>query len=60
MMQADTPMPGEDPGALIEDLPNDLDPAITADVESDPQPMPKPAIPEEDDPAVRDTEQQPT
>ena len=37
MTQADTPMPGEDPGALIEDVPGEVDPVITADIEDDPQ-----------------------
>ncbi len=51
MTHADTPMPGEDPGALIEE-----------DIETNPQPQsqPHPDIPEEDDPAVKNTEQQPT
>ncbi|GAA0257698.1 hypothetical protein [Methylorubrum aminovorans] len=51
MTQADTPMPGEDPGALIEE-----------DNQGNPQPAPQPHadIPEEDDPAAKDTEQQPT
>ncbi|WP_187278406.1 hypothetical protein [Methylobacterium sp. WL64] len=49
MIQADTPMPGEDPGALIED-PSRLD-------EIEPS---KPTVPEEDDPDVKDTEVQPT
>ena len=60
MTHADTPMPGEDPGALIEDEPAEVDPVITADIEDDPQQQPKPAIPEEDDPAIEETEQQPT
>lgn len=51
MIQADTPMPGEDPGALIED-PSRLD-------EIEPS-KPKPDVPEEDDPEVKDTEVQPT
>lgn len=50
MTQADTPMPGEDPGALIED------PARLDEIE----PSPKPGVPEEDDPEVEDTEVQPT
>lgn len=50
MMQADTPMPGEDPGTLIED-PSRLDEI---------EPSPKPSVPEEDDPEVKDTEIQPT
>ncbi|MCJ2101949.1 hypothetical protein [Methylobacterium sp. E-046] len=62
MSQADTLMPGEDPGALIED-PSRLD-----EIESpkgdgskdDPTSLPTPNVPEEDDPAVRDTEQEPT
>lgn len=49
MSHADTPMPGEDPGALIED-PSRLD-------EIEP---PKPTVPQEDDPEVEDTEVQPT
>ncbi|MCJ2056818.1 hypothetical protein MKL09_09655 [Methylobacterium sp. J-048] len=49
MTHADTPMPGEDPGALIED-PSRLD-AI--------EPLPKPTVPAEDDPEVEDTEVQP-
>ena len=52
MDQADTPMPGEDPGALIED-PSRLD-------EIEPSPKPETSVPEEDDPAVTDTEVQPT
>ena len=44
MIQADTPMPGEDPGALIED-PSRLDEI---------EPPPKPTVPEEDDPAVEE------
>ena len=50
MMQADTPMPGEDPGALIED-PSRLDEI---------EPSPKPTVPEEDDSEIKDTEVQPT
>jgi hypothetical protein len=50
MVQADTPMPGEDPGALIED-PSRLDEI---------EPPPKPTVPEENDPDVKDTEVQPT
>ncbi|TXM72330.1 hypothetical protein FV226_12395 [Methylobacterium sp. WL12] len=60
MNHADTPMPGEDPGALIED-PTRLDevvPASEEDIEADPQPQP--TVPVEDDPAVKDTEVQPT
>ncbi|WP_162559817.1 hypothetical protein [Methylobacterium radiodurans] len=49
MTIADTPMPGEDPGALIEE-----------DSEGNPLPPPQADVPEEDDPAVKDTEQQPT
>jgi hypothetical protein len=52
MTQADTPMPGEDPGALIED-PSRLD-------EIEPSPKPDTTVPEEDDPEVRKTEVQPT
>ena len=52
MMHADTPMPGEDPGALIED-PSRLD-------EIEPAPKPDATVPEEDDPAVKETEVQPT
>ncbi|MCJ2010826.1 hypothetical protein [Methylobacterium sp. J-092] len=60
MTHADTPMPGEDPGALIED-PARLDevvPATEEDIEADPQPQPN--VPTEDDPEVKDTEVQPT
>ena len=60
MTRADTPMPGEDPGALIEDLPNDLDPATEPDTQGHPPSQPKPVIPEEDDPAIEETEGQPT
>lgn len=49
MTQSGTAQPGEDPGALIEE-----------DIESNPQPQPQADVPEEDDPAVKDTEQQPT
>jgi len=49
MTLANTPMPGEDPGALIEE-----------DIGGNPQPQPQSDAPEEDDPAVKDTEQQPT
>ncbi|SFM56055.1 hypothetical protein [Methylobacterium pseudosasicola] len=49
MTQADTPMPGEDPGALIED-PSRLDEIEPA----------KPTVPDEDDPVVEDTAVQPT
>lgn len=49
MTHADTPMPGEDPGALVED-----------DSEGGPPPEPHAEVPEEDDPAVKDTERQPT
>jgi hypothetical protein len=52
MTLADTPMPGEDPGALIED-PSRLD-------EIEPTPKPEAEVPEEDDPEVKDTEVQPT
>lgn len=52
MTMADTPMPGEDPGALIED-PSRLD-----DIE--PPPRTEPTVPEEDDPEVKETEVQPT
>lgn len=51
MTHADTPMPGEDPGALIEE---------DDQGNSQPQPQPHADIPEEDDAAVKDTEQQPT
>jgi hypothetical protein len=50
MRDADTPMPGEDPGALIED-PSRLDEI---------EPAPEASVPEEDDPKVKDTEVQPT
>jgi hypothetical protein len=46
---ADTPMPGEDPGALIEE-----------DGAGNPLPPPRADPPEEDDPAVEDTEHRPT
>jgi hypothetical protein len=52
MIQADTPMPGEDSGALIED-PSRLD-------EIEPPPQPAPTVPVEDDPEVKRTEVQPT
>ena len=52
MIQADTPMPGEAPGALIEDH-SRLD-------EIEPPPKSEPTVPEEDDPEVKDTEVQPT
>lgn len=52
MTQADTPMPGEDPGALVED-PSRLD-------EIEPTPKPKSEVPQKDDPGVKDTEVQPT
>lgn len=48
MMKTDTPMPGEDPGALIED-PSRLD-------EIEPSPKSEPRVPEEDDPKVKGTE----
>lgn len=51
MTQADTPMPGEDPGALIEE-PSRLD-------EIEP-PKPEPTVSPEDDPEGRDSEGQPT
>lgn len=60
MIHADTPMPGEDPGALIEDTPTEVDPVITPDIEDDPQQHPKPAVPREDDLAIEETERQPT
>lgn len=52
MAMADTPMPGEDPGALIED-PSRLD-------EIEPSPKTKTTVPEEDNPEVKETEVQPT
>lgn len=52
MTMADTPMPGEDPGALIED-PSRLD-------EIEPPPRTEPTVPEEDNPEVKETEVQPT
>jgi hypothetical protein len=52
MIDADTPMPGEDPGALIED-PSRLDELETA-------PETEKTVPEDDDPKVRETEVQPT
>ncbi len=52
MSDADNADAGEDPGALIED-PARLD-------EIEPSPKPEPAVPEEDDPKVKDTEGQPT
>ena len=53
---ADTPMPGEDPGALIEDEPGNRDPVIDPDSESDPQP----GISADADPAVEETERRTT
>ncbi|MEN3209829.1 hypothetical protein PUR23_07200 [Methylorubrum populi] len=51
MTQANTPMPGEDPGALIEE-----------DIEGNPQLQPEPQadVPEYDDPTIKDAKQQPT
>lgn len=51
MTPADSPMPGEDPGALIED-PSRLD-------EIEPS-KPSPAVPNENNPEVEDIEGQPT
>lgn len=61
MNAADTPMPGEDPGTLLED-PGDgeLDPATELDIEANPQPEPDSSLPPEDDSNVKGTEQQPT
>ena len=56
MPHADTPMPGEDPGALIEETPSEVDPVITPVIEDDPQQRPKPGGPREGDPAIEETE----
>lgn len=60
-MQSDTPQPGEDPGTLIEDEPG-IEPASDAEIEADPQPQPelKPLVPQDDNPEVEETEEQPT
>ena len=59
MIQADTPMPGEDPGALIEEpRDDDLDPTIGEDIETNPQPRPMPV--KDETPGADATEQQRT
>ena len=62
MSVADTPMPGEDPGALIQDQPDRKpDPATELDIEANPQPEPDSSLPpEDDDPEIEKTERQPT
>ena len=44
MTSADSPMPGEDPGALIEDPSrlDEIEPPTEVEIESDPQPQPRP------------------
>ena len=59
MTQAGTPRPGEDPGTLIEDEP-DTQPVSDEEIESDPEPLPKPCSPREGGPDIEDTQQQPT
>ena len=50
MSAADTPMPGEDPGALIEDeADRKPDPVTELDIEANPQPEPDSSLPPEDD-----------
>jgi hypothetical protein len=57
MSQADTPMPGEDPGALIEDPSrlDEIEPPTGNGSKGDPTSLPTSKVPEVDDPAVRDT-----
>ena len=51
MPQANTPMPGEDPGALIEDPSrlDEIEPPKGNGSKDDPTSLPKPEAPEEDD-----------
>ena len=62
MRAADTPMPGEDPGALPEDQRDaEPDPATDMDVEGNPQPEPDSSLPPvDDDPEVAGTEPPPS
>lgn len=60
MSRSYTPMPGEDPGSLIED-PARLDEVVsTNEVDFEDDPQPRPSVPAEDDPVVKDAEEQPT
>lgn len=61
MTTADTPMPGEDSGALPEDQRDGgVDPASEMEIEANPQPEPDSSLPPDDDAEVEDTEQQPS
>lgn len=61
MTTANTPMPGEDSGALSEDQRDgEIDPATEVEIETNPQPEPDSSLPPDDDPEVEDTEQQPS
>jgi len=62
MSVAGTPMPGEDPGALVEDQQDhEPDPATELDIEANPQPEADSSLPpEEDDPRNGMTEGLPT
>lgn len=53
MSQADTPMPGEDPGALIEDPSclDEIEPPTGDGSKDDPTSLPTPEASEQDDPA---------
>jgi hypothetical protein len=57
MPQADTPMPGEDPGALIEDPSrlDEIEPPTGNGRKGDPTPLPTSEVPEVEDPAVSET-----
>ena len=60
MAMADTPRPGEDPGTLPENEHGTHDPEQDMEVEANPQLESDSSIPEEDDPDIEDTEEQPS